>query len=264
MDYSVIVTVYNDEKFLPKCFEAIQSQSIKPIEVIIVDDNSTDNTGKIIDQYPFTKVFSVEPKHEQRWLNRVRAFKLALKSIKQATELILKIDSDIIIPENYAETLIEHFKKDPKLAACSGIQNPTQFHPLPRNGAIIYRFETIQNPDDIREIYAWDRWTLLWLQERGYTVHVDETIRYIELRDSKLTTKEAQRSGVVRRREYYPIKGVIIQALLQGGLKSLYFLYGYITGAGPERHSREFMRKYAEKEERERMTYIRKRRETSK
>jgi len=264
MDYSVIVTVYNDEEFLPRCFDAIQNQSIHPKEIIIIDDNSTDNTGKIIDQYPFQKIFSTEPKHEQRWLNRVRAFKLALKSIKKPTDLILKIDSDIIIPPNYAETLIQHFQKDPKLAATSGIQNPNQFHPLPRNGAIMYRQEAIQNPEDIREVYAWDRWTLLWLQEKGYNVHVDETIRYTELRDSLLTTKEAKRSGIVRRREYYPIRAVIIQAFLQGGLKSLYFIYGYIIGAGPERHSKDFIKKYSEKEEKERMKYIRKRVEVTK
>ncbi len=259
MMYSVVVTVYNDEKFLPRCFEAIQSQTISPVEVIVVDDNSTDDSGKIIDKYPFRKLFSSEPKHEQRWLNRVKAFKLGLESIEKPTDLVLKIDSDIIIPSDYAETLIKSFNKDPKLAACSGIQNPNQFHPLPRNGAIMYRKTAILNPEEINEVYAWDRWTILWLIERGYNVSVNESIKYTELRDSILTSKEAKRSGMVRRREHYPLRGVIIQALLQGGLKSLNFLYGYITGVGPERHSREFIKEYSRKEEKERMKYILKR-----
>ena len=257
MKYSIIVTVYNDEKFLPDCFKAILSQNIKPEEIIVVDDNSTDDSGKIIDQYPFKKIFSSEPKHEQRWLNRVRAFKLGLQSLTEPTDLILKIDSDIIIPENYAKTLREHFIIDPKLAACSGIQNPNQFHPLPRNGAIMYRHEALQDGKNIREVYAWDRWTLLWLLERGYHTYVDEAIRYQELRDSILTTKEAKRSGTVRRQEYYPLRGVLIQAVLFGGVKSLYFLY--LTGAGPERHSQSFIKEYSKKEEKERMKYIQRR-----
>jgi len=264
MNYSVIVTVYNDEQFLPSCFDAILAQTIKPEEIIVVDDNSTDDSGKIIDQYNLRKIFSSEPKHEQRWLNRVRAFKLGLKSIQKPSDLLLKVDSDIIIPVNYAETLIPHFDTDPKLAAISGVQKQDRFHPLPRNGAIMYRRDALSNPDNIREVYAWDRWTLLWLLERGYNVQVEESLVYTELRDSILTSKEAKRTGMVRRREHYPLRGVLTQAMFQGGLKSLYFLYGYITGAGPERHSREFMKEYSKKEETERMKYISKRLEAEK
>jgi len=264
MKYSVIVTVYNDDQFLPSCFDSILAQTIKPEEIIVVDDNSTDNSGKIIDQYNFRKIFSSEPKHEQRWLNRVRAFKLGLNSIEKPTDLLLKVDSDIIIPDNYVEILISHFENDSKLAAISGVQKQDRFHPLPRNGAIMYKQEALSNPSDLREVYAWDRWTLLWLQEREYHVKVDKSLVYIELRDSILSKKEAYRTGIVRRREHYPIRGVLIQALLQGGLKSLYFLYGYITGAGPARHSQEFIKEYAKKEEKERMKYITKRLEAKK
>ena len=259
MKYSVIVTVYNDEKYLQDCFNSIQSQTIKPEEIIIVDDNSTDNTGKIIDQYPFRKIFSSEPKHKERWLNRVRAFKLGLDSIKNPIDLILKVDADIIIPENYTETLFEHFINNKNLAACSGIQNPNQFHPLPRNGAIIYRLNTLVNDGEIREVYAWDRWTILWLMERGYDVYVDESIQYKEQRDSILTLLEAKRSGMVRRQEHYPLRGVLIQALLQRGIKSLYFIYGYLAGSGSERHDTGFIREYSRKEEKERMKYIQRR-----
>ncbi|MBD3172492.1 glycosyltransferase [Candidatus Bathyarchaeota archaeon] len=259
MKYSVIVTTYNDAEYLPGCFQSIENQTQTPEEVIIVNDNSTDNTEKIIEKYSFKKINSNEPKHGERWLNRVRAFKLGLKSVEKPTDLVLKIDADIIIPANYAEKLIQNYNNDPQLGASSGIQNPDKFHPLPRNGAILYKHEAIQTPDEIKEVYAWDRWILLWLKEKGYHLSVDENLRYTELRDSQLTTEEAKRSGIVRRREHYPIRGVLIQALLQGGLKSLAFLYGYIIGKGPERHNKEFIRQYSSKEEKERMKYIIKR-----
>lgn|GEM_PF-2420415 len=258
LNYSVIVTVYNEELFLGKCLDTIINQTIPPTEVIVVDDNSTDNSGVIIDRYPFKKIFSTEPKHDQRWKNRVKAFKLGLDSITKSTELILKIDSDIIIPDYYAETLIAHFQKDSNLAACSAIQNPNQFHPLPRNGAIMYKFDAL-NSDEIQEVYAWDRWILLWFLERGYNLHVDESLRYTEMRDSILSDREAKRSGMVRRRENYPLKNVLFQAFFQGGLKSLYFLLGYFTGAGASRHNKQFIITYAKKEEHDRMQYIFKR-----
>lgn len=46
---SVIVPVYNMEKFIDKCVESIINQSYKDIEIILVDDGSTDNSGNICD-----------------------------------------------------------------------------------------------------------------------------------------------------------------------------------------------------------------------
>ena len=80
MEYSVLVTVYNDEFYLPICFNSILSQTVKAKEIVVVNDNSNDGTGDIINEYGFNHVFSSEPKHETRWLNRVRAFKLGLAS----------------------------------------------------------------------------------------------------------------------------------------------------------------------------------------
>lgn len=48
---SIIVPVYNSEKFLHKCISSLIVQSYKDIEIILVDDGSTDNSGRICDQY---------------------------------------------------------------------------------------------------------------------------------------------------------------------------------------------------------------------
>lgn len=48
---SVIVPVYNVEKYLQKCLESILEQTLEDIEIICIDDGSTDNSGKILDRY---------------------------------------------------------------------------------------------------------------------------------------------------------------------------------------------------------------------
>ena len=51
MRISVIVAVYNIEKYIAKCIESIINQSYRDLEIILVDDGSTDRSGKICDDY---------------------------------------------------------------------------------------------------------------------------------------------------------------------------------------------------------------------
>lgn len=51
MTFSVVVPVYNAEKYLASCLESIRSQSFTDWECILVDDGSTDGSGAIIDSY---------------------------------------------------------------------------------------------------------------------------------------------------------------------------------------------------------------------
>ena len=51
MRFSVLVPVYNVEKFLPKCLEGLCQQTYKDFEVILIDDGSTDLSAKICDDF---------------------------------------------------------------------------------------------------------------------------------------------------------------------------------------------------------------------
>ena len=53
---SVIVPVYNCEKYLKKCLDSLVNQTLKDIEIICVNDGSTDNSGRILEEYTDSRI----------------------------------------------------------------------------------------------------------------------------------------------------------------------------------------------------------------
>ena len=48
---SIIIPVYNVEKYLYQCLESVEKQTLKDIEVIVVDDGSTDNSTSLVSAF---------------------------------------------------------------------------------------------------------------------------------------------------------------------------------------------------------------------
>ena len=98
---SVIIPVYNVEKYLPKCIESVLNQSYSNLEILLIDDGSPDACGKLCDDYaakdPRIKVF-----HKPNGgLSDARNY-----GMRHATgEYINFIDSDDWVDEHYIETL---------------------------------------------------------------------------------------------------------------------------------------------------------------
>ena len=49
---SIVVPVYNCEKYINRCLDSIEAQTFTDFECIVIDDGSTDNSPAIIDEYP--------------------------------------------------------------------------------------------------------------------------------------------------------------------------------------------------------------------
>ena len=105
---SIIVSAYNTEKYLEKCINSILNQSYKNIELLIVNDCSTDNTKKIIEKYEKldSRIIFIDNK-ENRGLSFSRN-----EALKKSTgNYIGYIDSDDYIEENYYQSLLDSLVK---------------------------------------------------------------------------------------------------------------------------------------------------------
>lgn len=111
MQFSVIVPIYNVEKYLTKCLDSIVNQSFEDYEIILVDDGSTDSSGKIADAY------------KQKYMNRnwvvVHQENQGLAGARNTGldlakgDWIVFIDSDDYVVKNMMSILSRYIKDNP-------------------------------------------------------------------------------------------------------------------------------------------------------
>ena len=105
---SVVVPIYNVEKYLPECIESVQNQSYMNLEIILVDDGSPDNSGKIADEYA-KKDGRIKVIHKKNGgLSDARN-----AGIEVATgDYIMFLDSDDLLTADACKVLEEKIEKE--------------------------------------------------------------------------------------------------------------------------------------------------------
>ncbi len=111
---SIIVPVYNAEKFLKRCIESILRQSYKNIEVILINDGSTDKSGEICDYYSSKdkRVKVIHQKNSGPSVTRNKGIDIA------KGKYIQFVDSDDYVEYNMTELLINEMKNNIDIVLC--------------------------------------------------------------------------------------------------------------------------------------------------
>ena len=108
MKISVIVPVYNAEKFLNQCLESIINQTFKDFELLLIDDGSTDSSGRICDEYAEkdSRIKVVHQRNQGQAVARNKGLDMA------CGEWIAMIDSDDYIKTDMFEKLLTAAEKE--------------------------------------------------------------------------------------------------------------------------------------------------------
>lgn len=104
MRFSVLIPVYNTEKYLDECLQSVLDQTYQDFEVILVDDGSTDNSPQICDDYQAKYPEVIRVLHQQnsgQLLSRINAIYAA------HGDYCIFLDSDDLLVDNALETLHE-------------------------------------------------------------------------------------------------------------------------------------------------------------
>ena len=127
ISYVIITPVRDEQEYIENTIKSVISQTLQPLQWIIVNDGSTDDTGTIIDNY--AKTYSwIKAVHRRDRGARVagggvmEAFYDGYGAIDAVDwEFIVKLDGDLSFEPDYFKDCIEEFHRDPQLGVGGGM-----------------------------------------------------------------------------------------------------------------------------------------------
>jgi len=144
--YCVIPT-YNEEQFIAQTLTSLINQTVIPNKIVVVNDNSTDKTATIVADFvsKYSNITQILNKSENKHLpgsKVIKAFYKGFETLDDSYDIIVKLDADLILPNNYFERIIETFQQDLQIGMVGG------FAYIEKNGDWI--LENLTDKDHIR------------------------------------------------------------------------------------------------------------------
>jgi glycosyltransferase involved in cell wall biosynthesis len=147
MNYYIVIPAHNEEGFIALTLQSLISQTVLPKKVVVVNDNSTDKTAEIVTAFakenPFiTLVNKTSSAIHLPGSKVIQAFHKGFETLDEEYDVIVKLDADLILPNNYFETVLNIFEKDATIGMAGG------FAYIEKNGQWI--LENLTDKDHIR------------------------------------------------------------------------------------------------------------------
>lgn len=172
---SVIIPVYNVEKYLKRCVDSVLNQKYRNLQIILVDDGSTDSSGKICDEF-LIKDDRINVIHKDNGgLSSAR--NIGLDNAKG--ELITFLDSDDYVDASMYNELIEILEKNScDIAACA-VQEVDEEYKIQTRKTFDNSLSFLTREEVIEDLYKQEKVRFeVW--NKVYTKEVLEDVRFIK------------------------------------------------------------------------------------
>ncbi|MCK3656940.1 hypothetical protein A4G19_14855 [Pasteurellaceae bacterium Macca] len=144
---SVIMPIYNREKYLNEAIQAVINQTYQNLEIILINDGSSDNSAQIMECWA-KKDPRIITIHNEHNLGLIKTLNKAIQFAKG--EFIARTDSDDIVFPHWISSILKKMLSDPKILVC-GAQMITMGNEgiLSKNFRDGYKFEFPSEHQDI-------------------------------------------------------------------------------------------------------------------
>ncbi|MFA7446515.1 MAG: glycosyltransferase family 2 protein [Flavobacteriaceae bacterium] len=197
MNYYIIIPAYNEEKYIKFTLESVVRQSLLPKKVVVVNDNSTDKTADIVKEFSEKHSFITLIHTESEPIHLpgskvIQAFNRGLETLDDNYDFIVKLDADLILPENYFEKISAVFTKNPKVGMAGGrafvekngdwiLENLTDDDHI-RGAFKAYRKECFLQIGKLKTEMGWDTVDELLSRFYGWEITVDKSLQVKHLK----------------------------------------------------------------------------------
>ena len=208
MKYYIIIPAYNEEAFMALTLQSLVEQTVLPSKIVVVNDNSTDRTAEIVisflEKFPFISLVNKKSTAIHLPGSKViQAFHEGEKHIDDNYDIIVKVDADLIFPNNYFETIIKHFQSDSKIGMAGGfcyiekngdwiLENLTDKDHI-RGALKAYRKETYKQIGGLKPAMGWDTVDELLCKFYNWKVVTDESLHVKHLKPTGASYNKAAR-----------------------------------------------------------------------
>ena len=167
MNYSIVTPVKNEEKYIEGLIESVRSQTVKPLEWIVVDDCSLDETTIIVENYGIRCIpgCSNEVGYGK---NVIKLFSQGFWALTKETDIVVKLDADVRIEKDYFETILREFEQDDNLGLCGGWTEEQRSNKHVRGAFKAYRSVAVEIP----YVNNWDSKDEVLLRKNGWKIKV--------------------------------------------------------------------------------------------
>ena len=197
MNYYIVIPAHNEQEFISLTLESLVNQTVLPKKLVIVNDNSSDETANIVLKYAqkYSFIDLIEKTSALIHLpgsKVIQAFQTGFESLDDDYDFIVKADADLIFPLNYFETIIKHFKSDDRIGMAGGfcyiekngewiLENLTDKDHI-RGALKAYRKETFKQIGGLKPAMGWDTVDELLCKFYNWNVVTDESLHVKHLK----------------------------------------------------------------------------------
>ncbi|WP_296149877.1 glycosyltransferase family 2 protein [uncultured Flavobacterium sp.] len=197
MKYYIVIPAHNEEAFIALTLQSLAEQTVLPSKIVVVDDNSTDKTSEIIQEFAIKFPFISLIKKTSEAIHLpgskvIQAFHKGFETLDENYDFIVKLDADLILPANYFETIISIFKSDSKIGMAGGfayiekngdwiLENLTDKDHI-RGAFKAYRKKCFLEIGNLKPAMGWDTVDELLSKFYGWKVITDQSLKVKHLK----------------------------------------------------------------------------------